>query len=188
MNDLVELIQERGRPQKFASLCLIIPETVHPDCVLIGRKRHKFGYDKKNGPGGKQKPHQTIEICAIDETKEESGLELRYEDLERVGETDFYFMDKPEWDQTVVTYRIKRYPGEPKVVSDEIWEWEWYPISKLMNPQDAMWDQMWPGDRYWWPPLLQGKKLKAQFIYGSGEKSGENVVLYKNIEIVESLK
>lgn len=171
-----ELIKIRGKPKKHVTLILLIQDNK----VLLGKKKHKFAFGKRNGPGGKQDPGETLEECALRELKSESGLSASALDLIKVSEIDFYFSDNPDFDQTVHTYIIRKYLGEPKEVSDEIGDWQWYSFNELPL------DEMWSADRKWLPEILKGKKLKAQFIYFKDEKVGENIVSYSKLEEVQN--
>ncbi len=59
--------------------------------VLLGMKKRGMGQGKWNGFGGKLKPGETIEECALRELEEESGLIGKEENLQWVGRIEFYF-------------------------------------------------------------------------------------------------
>jgi len=52
----------------------------------------------------------------------------------------------------------------------------WFKIEKI--PFTKMWDD----DRFWLPLVLDGKKLRAKFVFQEGEKiSKKNIKLYAKI-------
>jgi 8-oxo-dGTP diphosphatase len=170
-----ELIKQRGKPKNQVSLVLLM----YDGKVLLGTKKHKFAFGLKNAPGGKQEPGETIEQCAIRETKVETDLDVSLDDLIKVAEIDFYFFNKPELDQTVITYLIKRKLDDAKEISDEIGDW------RLYNKDNLPFNEMWPADQYWMPQVLQGKKLKAKFVYSPVQEGGKRTVLYWRIKYLK---
>lgn len=53
---------------------------------------------------------------------------------------------------------------------------KWFKIEEI--PFREMWDD----DKFWLPQVLNGKKLKAKFVFKEGEKIAE-----KYVKIVESI-
>lgn len=157
------------------TLCLLLRENKE---LLLAMKKRGFGVGKWNGVGGKVdrgKGDKNITEAAIRETKEEIGVEAK--ELERVAILSFYFpyIANQEWDQDVHVFLVKNWEGIP-VESEEMLP-QWFKI------KDIPFEQMWDDDRFWLPEVLEGKKLKAQFVFKKGEK-----VLKKNIKFVEGFE
>ena len=55
-------------------------------------------------------------------------------------------------------------------------------LPKWFKINEIPFDQMWDDDKFWLPKILEGKKLKAKFVFKQGEKITE-----KNIEFAESV-
>ena len=146
----------------------------NPSCY----EKRGFGVGKYNGYGGKVKEGESVEQTALREFQEESELKAELKDLKKVGEFDFFFPHKPEFDQTVHTFLVTNYMGEPK--ETEEMAFEWFDIDKI--PYYKMWDD----DKYWLPKVLAGKILKARFVFTP--KNGENIAKEREIKEVESLK
>jgi len=77
-----------------------------------------------------------------------------------------------EWDQDVHVYLIKDWKGDP-IESEEMFP-KWFKINEIP------FDQMWDDDKFWLPQILQGKKLKAKFVLGQGEK-----IIEQEIEVIQ---
>ena len=157
----------REKPTNQATLCLVLKE----DQILLGLKKEGPGSGKYNGYGGKVEPGETIEQAALRELKEESELESTPEDLNKVGEIDFYFPHKPEWNQTVHTFIVKSFKGEPKETKEMGVGW--------FNLNEVPYGKMWDGDKHWMPLILSGKKVKATIVFK--DVDGENIVDQKEI-------
>jgi len=139
---------------------LILP--IKDDQVLLGMKKRGFGKGWWNGFGGKPKDEESLEEAAIRELKEESGLVAEVKDLEKIGVIEFYFPDKPEWNQVMHTYLLRDYHGKPK--ESEEMRPKPFPIADLPT------DDMWPADKHLFPRMLAGEYIKAQVYFkGKGE-------------------
>jgi len=154
-----------------STLCLLIKE----DKILLAMKKRGFGVGKWNGVGGKldlTKGDKDILATAIRETEEEIGINPK--ELDKVAVLSFYFPYKKEWDQDVHVYLVRDWEGEPRE-SEEMLP-KWFKISELP------FDQMWEDDKFWLPKILQGKKLKADFIFKQGEKVAQHDIKIINEE------
>jgi len=80
---------------QHATLCLLLRNNE----ILLAMKKRGFGAGRWNGIGGKPEKGESIEEAAIRELKEEIDVVVSLGDLESVGEMDFYFRNKEEWDQ-----------------------------------------------------------------------------------------
>lgn len=132
---------------KIASLGYLIKG----DRVLLTKKKRGFGKGLYNGFGGKVEKGESFEQSLIREAKEEIGI-IPIEYI-NVGELIFY--DKEEVGFFVKVYLITEWKGTPKE-SDEV-EPVWFTMDQIP------YDQMWEDDKYWFPKVLEGKKIKAEF-------------------------
>ena len=74
------------------TLCYILSK----DHILLGMKKRRFGESRWNGFGGRiEAKDSSIEAGAVREIKEEVGLIVKENNLERVGEILFFFTEKP---------------------------------------------------------------------------------------------
>lgn len=135
------------------TLCLLVKD----DKILLAMKKRGFGIGKWNGVGGKVEDDETIEAAAAREVGEEIGVLADPAKMERVGNVEFYFKDKPEWDQKMHVFLVKDWQGEPKE-SEEMAP-KWY----LKN--EIPFDSMWPDDKHWLPVVLDGKKFEGKFYF-----------------------
>lgn len=165
---------DRQRPQKQATLCVIVDRTQGK--ILLGMKKRGFGVGKYNGFGGKVHPGESIEQAALRELCEESSLNVMLEHLTKAGEFDFYFPHKPEFDQTVHVYFIEQISGEPKESEEMAFKW--------FGLHEIPYFQMWDDDKYWLPNVLAGKKLRATFVFKN--ENNENVVAEQDIKEIQS--
>jgi len=153
-----------------ATLCLLIKDNKKEKELLLAMKKRGFGVGKWNGVGGKPKKGDTdIVKTAVREAEEEIGV--RVKDLEKVAILSFRFPHKKEWDQDVHVFLTRNWEGEPKE-SEEMFP-KWFEMKEI--PFNEMWDD----DKFWLPKVLDGKKLKAKFIFGQGEK-----IVKHNIKVV----
>jgi 8-oxo-dGTP diphosphatase len=85
------------------------------------------------------------------ETKEETGYVLNLYILDPVADIFFHFEGRLE--HYVHVFRTFDFSGSPKP-GGEISELRWF------NIDDLPWNEMWAADKYWWPQLLVGKRIK----------------------------
>jgi len=152
-----------------ATLCI----PIRKGKILLGIKKRGFGENKFNGFGGKVRPDESIEEATIREVYEEIGIKIDMKDLEKVGELKFTFPSAQEkdWDQVVHLFFVKNWKNEPKESEEMTCKW----FDRKSIPFDKMWDD----DKYWLPFVLDGKKLKANFVF---DKDNETI---KHKEIFE---
>ena len=157
-----------------ATLCFLIRENNGEKEVLLAMKKRGFGLGKWNGMGGKLdlKKDRDIFETAKRELKEEIGVETG--ELEKVAILSFYFPYQKEWNQDVHVFFAKNWQGEPK--ESEEMKPQWFKIN--MIPFESMWSD----DKFWLPKVLNGKKLKADFIFKPGE-----IIESHKIKIVQGL-
>lgn len=138
--------------------------------ILLAMKKRGFGIGKWNGVGGKPNPSENILNTAIRETQEE--IEVTPNNLKQVATLDFYFKNKPEWNQQVLVFTTKDWIGEPK--ETEEMKPQWFNLDKIP------YDSMWPDDPFWLPLVLNNKKIKAEFTFGEND-----IILNKKINEIQ---
>lgn len=138
--------------------------------LCLARKKRGFGINKWNGVGGKLEPGEAVQEAAIRETQEEIHVGVR--GLCKVAELSFYYLHKPDWNQLVHVYLVFDWEGSP-AESEEMFP-QWFSVSELP------FSDMWADDIFWLPEVIQGKLLRAMFVFE------EQTITEKNIEIVES--
>jgi 8-oxo-dGTP pyrophosphatase MutT (NUDIX family) len=144
---------------KIATLCFLVKRETEE--VLLGLKKTGFGSGKYNGFGGKVEEGEEIMEAALRELKEECGIDAF--DVEHLGELTFLFKHKPEWNQVVHVFLSEQWTGEP-TESNEMAP-DWYSFDKLP------FEKMWQDDKHWLPLVLNGKRVKAEFIFGEDNES-----------------
>ena len=147
---------------KVATLALI----VKGDKILLGyKKKGEIGKGTLNGPGGKVEDNEGIEDCLIRETKEEVGITLDKNCLEKLGVLTFYFGKTPDFE--VHIFLTKVFHGEPKESADMIPNW--YDINNL--PLGKMLES----DREWFPRMARGEKFNARVYYRNRAEDFEKI-------------
>ncbi len=165
--NLVECKNEFVGQLRQATLCFLCRDKE----ILLAMKKRGFGKGRYNGPGGKPEGLESVEEAIKREVKEEIGVEVGK--MEKVAVLDFYFASKPEWNQQVTVFKSIEWQGEP-VESEEMAP-EWFVNEKIP------YEKMWPDDIYWLPKVIEGKKIRASFLFGEND-----VVLEKEVvEVVE---
>lgn len=144
------------------TLCYLLNE----DEIVLAMKKRGFGEGKLNGYGGKLAPGETITQAVIRELNEESGVTASEDDLDKVGEIDFFFPHKPEWNQTVHVYFLNRWQGEP-VETEEMKPF-------VFSKKELPYDRMWSDDPYWLPHAIDGKHVKGSFVFAEDQSVKEH--------------
>jgi len=154
---------------QHATLCMLIDENTQQ--IILGMKKRGFGAGKYNGFGGKPKGTETIKDAAVRELYEEAGVCIDKEHLSETAELTFLFPHVPEeknWNQIVHVYLIKKWAGTA-AESDEM-KPESFPLARIP------YSQMWVDDQHWLPLVLQGKYVKATFVFGKEQEIVEKTV------------
>ena len=130
--------------------------------IMLAMKKIRFGIGKYNGVGGKVKEGESVEDATVRETSEEIGVNVDVKDLAKIGEIEFRFQDKSEWNQVVHIYTTEIWAGDP-TESEEMKPY-WY------NLKDIPYDYMWEDDKYWLPKVLNGEYVKGYCLFDSNQK------------------
>ena len=147
---------------KIATLALIIKNNQ----ILLGyKKKGEIGQKTLNGPGGKKEDNESLEKCLVRETKEEVGITLDIDKLEKVGIITFFNAETPDFE--VHIFRTEYFLGTPIETLDMVPDW--YDIDNL--PLDKMLES----DREWFPKMANGEKFNARVYYRSRAKDFDRI-------------
>lgn len=134
--------------------------------ILLAMKKRGFGDGKWNGYGGKVEENETIEEAAIREIQEEGNVIVQKEDLESFGFIDFYFKDKPEWNQKVHLFKVTNWEGDPE--ETEEMKPQWFSFDNIP------YDKMWAEDDQWMSKVIQGEKVFGEIHF---DEEGKKLAL-----------
>jgi 8-oxo-dGTP pyrophosphatase MutT (NUDIX family) len=123
--------------------------------ICLAMKKRGLGVDKWNGAGGKPKEGESFEDCAIRETKEEIGVDIK--DFYQVSEMYFKTNNSTDWNEQVKAYFCEKWIGE--VTESEEMNPKWFNVS------DIPYSMMWPEAVTWLPKALEGKIQECRFVY-----------------------
>lgn len=143
------------------TLCFLLRST--PPEVLLGLKKRGFGAGKYAGFGGGVEAGESIEAATARELVEETGIEVAESDLIRAGHITFRFSAKPTWDQVVHVFLARTWSGL-SVESEEM-KPEWFAF------RDIPFTAMWADAAHWLPLLLEGKKIRAEFVFAADNET-----------------
>jgi len=153
---------------RLATLGFLIRQNQGDKELLLAMKKRGFGEGKWNGIGGKLDLEKDGDIyeTAIREIEEEVGVKVK--NIEKVAILSFYFPYQSEWNQDVHVFFAKEWQGEPKE-TDEM-KPRWFKIEEIP------FNEMWPDDKFWFPKVLNGEKLKADFVFKEGEIISSHII------------
>jgi ADP-ribose pyrophosphatase YjhB (NUDIX family) len=140
---------------KQTTLCILVDDANGK--ILLGLKKRGFGQGKLDGFGGKVEKGETVIEAAARELEEESCVKASLNDLEKVAEFAFEFRGRPEWNQVMHVYFVRKWVGQPKETEEMVPEW--------FSMEGLPLDRTWADDRHWLPQALQRKKLKGKFVF-----------------------
>lgn len=144
----------------IGTLCLLIRDNK----IVLAMKKRGFGEGKYNGYGGKiqEQDDGDLNITAVRETQEESGLEIHHARRNLCAIITFYFGGEPGF--KVHVFLVYDWYGEPEETAEMKPEW--------FNLDQIPYDQMWAADKEWMPLVLSGQRIEAEVYF---DKSGEAV-------------
>lgn len=148
---LINYLKGKRIPLRKATLCFLLRE----NNILLARKKRGFAKEKINGVGGKVNNGESIKSAAIRETFEEIGVKVK--SLKQTAILNFYFTHNYDWNQQVIVYEVRKWEGDPKE-SEEVDPF-WCSLKKIP------YEKMWWDDRLWLPKILDGKRVKASFLF-----------------------
>ncbi len=102
------------------------------------------------------------------------SLGVTVDSVVKCAEITFIFPHDPSSDQVTHIYISENFSGEPS--STETMDPSWLSSSYL--PYGEMWHDV----IFWFPQVLEGKNVRARFVFGEGD-----VITEKEVSIVESL-
>jgi 8-oxo-dGTP diphosphatase/2-hydroxy-dATP diphosphatase len=140
---------------KLTTLCYI----KEGDHLLLGMKKRGFGAGRWNGFGGKVGEGESVKDAARRELLEEAVVDAK--ELTEVGELDFYFPHN-ETNIKVHIFQVNLYHGEPAETEEMLPQW--FLLDAI--PYGEMWD----GDRYWLPRLLENKTFTGRFTFDEEDR------------------
>ncbi|KAK8400173.1 hypothetical protein O3P69_003102 [Scylla paramamosain] len=140
--------------------------------VLLGYKKRGFGQGRWNGFGGKVESGETVKEGAVRELKEEAGIDVPHQDVEKVADLEFTF----EGEKTLMHVHVflaQAFTGTP--TESEEMRPRWFSVDELP------FSDMWPDDHMWLPVVLRGGKVRAAFHF-----RGHNDILSQRVEEVDA--
>lgn len=158
-----------------ATLCYLVTDA-H---ISLGIKKKKIGKGKYNGYGGGFEGSEDAQQCVVRECDEEVGVQVFPSSLEKVALVYFHNTksDGNTFTCKVHVYFATRWQGTPQE-TEEIANPHWFLKAKLPFAR------MMPADRFWLPPVLEGKKVIARACYGPFQRELLKLV---EVEIVDEL-
>lgn len=137
--------------------------------VLLGLKKNGIGEGNIVGIGGHIDAGETAEQAITREIMEEVSMTVAKADLQKSAEISFIFPHKAKWTMHCHVYLVTEWQGEP-VESAEIRP-QWFPINALPT------DRMWADAKHWLACVLNGEKLKAEFVFSADNQTIDTMQL-----------
>ncbi len=127
---------EEYNPQKIVNFMLIRVGIgviiINKDKVLLGKRINSIGHDSWAFTGGHLEYGETPEECAIRETLEETGLEIK--NVKKGPWVNNVFLEKST--QYITIFMIAKYQkGIPEIKEPtKCSQWQWFKWEDLPNP------------------------------------------------------
>jgi len=120
---------------------------------FLALKKRGFGAGFLNGYGGKKEAgDSSIEATALREMKEESGVTVQLEDLEKVAVIAFFKAEQQIFECHV--YFCRNWEGDFQETKEML-------VAQPYDLTSPPYDKMWDADRVWVPLICAGKKIRA---------------------------
>ena len=136
--------------------CILVQEKPNTK-ILLGFKKIGFGAGKYTEIGGKIEPGETPVAAAARELREETGVNVKEEDLHPAAILTFLFPARPSWDMKSYVFLTSTWSGIP-TESNEVLP-AWFPVDKIP------FEKMWQDAVYWLPRIIAGESLQARFTF-----------------------
>lgn len=151
--------------------------------VLLALKAAKIGAGCWNGYGGGIESGESARSAASRELFEESGLKALPGDLQKVAVVDFLNTksDGKVFRCRVHVFLAPAFSGTPKETK-EMLRPSWHKMSEIL------WGSFMPADRFWLPPVFEGKKIIASALYGPKQEKLLGPVQVKEATDAELMK
>lgn len=159
--------------QEATLIFLVKKEDERITQICLAMKKRGFGAGKWNGAGGKPNQEESIETCAIRETEEE--IHVTPNELFKIGEIEFYFPHRTEWNQRVHIFFCESWLGDPK--ESEEMQPKWFMTNNIPFAD------MWSSDAHWLAETIEGKYVHGSITFGEDAS-----VIEKNLTFTPTLK
>jgi len=133
--------------------------------VCLAEKKRGFRAGKVSGYGGKLEDNESLEECAIRETREEAGVAIR--SLRKVAEVAFC---DPGIVHECHVYLTEEWEGCPTETEEMLPHW--YRLDALP------FHEMGQADPLWVPFVLNGERLRASFCYDENNRMFEKAIIF----------
>ncbi len=141
--------------------------------ICLAVKKQKLGKGSWNGYGGEVEDNESINSAVVREIQEESGVQVRKADLDKVAIIEFLHPDGKHLE--VHTFFVHVWEGEP-AESNEVGSAHWF----LYN--EIPYDHMWADDAYWLPRTLCGERIRGKVWFQEDGKLIEKME-WKKVEM-----
>lgn len=124
--------------------------------VLLKLATRGVSKGKWNFPGGKIEDGETSEQSTKREVLEETGLVV--DAMRLVGKLEFYDGEKPFF--FVDVYKAGGFSGTIRETKEG--PLQWFDVSSIP------FDKTWEDDKYWFPEIMRGRRIKGEFHFAEG--------------------
>jgi len=155
----------KTKMEEIMTICFLIKNEGEQPTICLAEKKRGFRTGKVNGYGGKLETGETLEECAIRETREEARIIVK--ELEKYAYIEFV---EPHITHICHVYVTESWEGEPQETEEMLPSW--------FGVEEIPFDRMGQADPHWLLPILGGKKLEARFYYNEKSEMIDTEVEY----------